>query len=124
MSERLDPRMRTALGAVGVAGAVFSAVGAAVYGARAGVSCAIGAGIAASNLYALARIIAALISPVASRGATKWVLALLLKLGLLFGGTWLLLLWGVASVVPLVAGYMTLPLGIACGSLVSDREGG
>ena len=44
-----------------------------------------------------------------------------MKMAILFGGIWLLLMWGVVTVVPLVAGYMTLPLGIAIGSLVSDR---
>lgn len=123
MSERrLDPRLTTALYAVGVFGALFAAVAATMFGLRAGSSCAIGAAIAASNLYALARIIVALATPGASRSVAGWGFALLMKMGILFGGIWLLLMWGVVTVVPLVVGYMTLPLGIAIGSLVSDQK--
>ena len=119
--DRLDPRLKTALFSVAVFGVLFSAVAITVFGARAGLSCAIGASIAASNLYALAKIVAALTTPGASRSVVGWVFALLMKMAILFGGIWLLLMWGVVTVVPLVAGYMTLPLGIAIGSLVSDR---
>ncbi len=122
MSERLDPRLRTALVAVGVFGVLFAAVGATLFGSLAGLSCAIGAAIAASNLYAIARIIHALAEPGASRSVAGWVFALLMKMVLLFGGIFLLLSRHVVTVVPLVVGYMTLPIGIALGSLVSDRK--
>ncbi len=119
--DRLDPRLTTALLVVAIFGGLFAAVAATVFSARAGLSCGIGAAIAASNLYALAKIIGALVTPGASRSAVGWVFALLMKMAILFGGIWLLLTWGVVTVVPLVVGYMTLPLGIAIGSLVSDR---
>ena len=122
MPDRLDPRLKTALLGVVALGAMCAAVGATVSGARAGASIAIGAAVAASNLYALARIIRALATPGASRSATGWSFALLVKMAFLFGGLWLLLTWRVVTVIPLVVGYMTLPLGIAIGSLVSDRN--
>ncbi len=121
MSDELDPQLKTALWSVAAFGAFFAAVAATVFSPRAGLSCAIGAAIAASNLYALAKIIGALVTPGASRRVVGWVFALLMKMAILFGGIWLLLMWGVVTVVPLVAGYMTLPLGITIGSLVSDR---
>jgi hypothetical protein len=121
MSSQLDPRLKTAIFAVATFGAMFSAVGGTFFGLRAGASIAVGATIGASNLYALARVVRALATPGASRSVASWTFALLLKMILLFGGIWLLLAWHSVTVIPLVVGYMTVPIGVALGSLVSDR---
>ena len=84
---------------------------------------AVGCLAAASNLYALAKIVRALTEPGASKSVAGWSIAFGLKLLLLFGGLWLLLSWGVVTALPLAVGYGTLPIGIAIGSLVSDKAG-
>ena len=71
----------------------------------------------------MARIIEAVVSPGASRSVVGWSVAFALKLLFLFGGIWLLLTWRVVSALPLAIGYGTLPIGIAIGSLVSDKAG-
>jgi len=118
----LDPKLKTAIGAVCAFGALFALGGFVLWGRAAGVSVAIGAAIAATNLYALARIIRALTTPGASRSVAGWTFALLLKMVFLFGGLWLLLKGGFVTLLPLAAGYMTLPIGIALGNLVSSGE--
>jgi hypothetical protein len=40
---------------------------------------------------------------------------------LLFGGMWLLMTRGHVQALPLLIGYGCLPVGIAVGSIVSDR---
>lgn len=121
MAEPLDARIGTAMKAVVALGALCGLVGGTLYGPRAGLGTALGAAIAVTNLYALARIVRALSRPGASRSVAGWTLAFMVKLLFLFGGVWLLLEWRVVTVLPLAAGYGTLPIGIAIGSLVSDK---
>jgi hypothetical protein len=125
----LDPRMRIAIGAVALTGVVVSAVGAAVFGARAGGSVAAGAAIATGNLWVLARVVAALLpdenAPSAARAGERkgaWtVLALVKTVGLLMAA-WLVLSYRVAAPLPMLVGFGALPIGIAIGALVSDRR--
>lgn len=119
----LDPRLKTAMYAVLAVGGLFALVGGTKFGVHTGLSVAVGSAAAAANLYALAKIIRALVTPGASRSAAAWTIAFILKLFFLFGGFWLLLSWGVVSALPLAIGYGTLPIGIAIGSLVSDKAG-
>ncbi len=121
MAEPLDPRLATAMKSVAAMGLLVALVGGTLYGPRTGLGVALGAGIAVSNLYALARIVRALARPGASRSVAGWTFAFLAKLLFLFGGAWLLLTWHVVGVMALAAGYGTLPIGIAIGSLVSDK---
>jgi hypothetical protein len=123
---RLDARLRTAVRSVAVAGAAMALGTAAFAGLRTGLSVAVGAAIAAGNLWALARIVAALL-PSDSTGASTqsragWALLALLKMGGLFAVVWLLMRYGVVSPLGLLVGFMALPIGIAIGSLVSDRS--
>lgn len=117
----LDPRLRTTLYVVLALGALLALIGGTKFGFQAGLSVAIGAGAAAANLYALAKIIRALTTPGATRSVAGWSIAFALKLVFLVGGLWLLLTWGVVSTLPLLIGYGTLPIGIAISSLVSDK---
>ncbi len=120
----LDPRLRTAILCVIGLGALFALVGGTKFGVHTGLSVAVGSAAAAANLYALAKIIRALVTPGASKSVAGWSIAFMLKLLFLFGGLWLLLTWGVVSTLPLAVGYGTLPIGIAIGSLVSDKADG
>jgi len=86
-------------------------------------SVAIGAALAASNLWALARIMVPMFPserPTRSRGG-RGLVAVLKMLGLV-GIVWLLMRQGVVSPIPMVVGFASLPIGIVIGSLVSDRS--
>jgi hypothetical protein len=116
---RLDARMQTALAAVACFGVVF-AMAAAVFGdGRAALSVAIGAAIAAANLFVLAQIVAGVIGR--SGNAGIWGVFAVAKMLVLFLGLWLLMTKGLVSPIPLLVGYGSLPIGIAIGSLVSDK---
>jgi hypothetical protein len=127
----MDARLRTILVAVAVLGGALGIGAAALFGLRCGLSVAIGAGVALANLYALARLVAVLIPSdenhkAAPGGRAAWMVVGMLKMFLLFGGVWLLFSFHVVDVLPFFAGLACLPIGIAIGSIVSDRraEGG
>jgi len=122
----LDDRMRTAIVAVAITAAVETVVAAAFVDLSSAFSVALGGGLAAGNLWALARIIAALL-PGDSGGATAqsragWAILAAVKMVGLLGVSWLLMRHGVVSPLPMLLGFMSLPIGIAIGSLVSDRS--
>jgi hypothetical protein len=109
-----------------IAGGVLALAVLAFFGARAGLSAALGAGLAAVNLWAWARIVLALLPDDAARANAQspaaWVLVAGLKV-LAWGAiAWLLMRHGLISVAPLLVGLLSLPIGIAIGSLVSDRS--
>jgi hypothetical protein len=120
-----DPRLRTAIATVAVAGGALSAAALVFFGPAPALSVAVGAGIAAGNLWALARIVVALL-PAEVRAAQKqsragWALVAMLKMLGLVAAVWLLMRHGVVSPLPMLVGFGALPIGIAIGSLVSDR---
>jgi len=122
---RLDTRFRVALATVGVFGGLFTCAAAFGWGLRTAVSVAVGAAIAATNLYALGLIVAAVLPSAEQEGQRNpllWGVAALLKMIVLFGGIWMLMAAGLVSPLPLLVGYGSLPIGIAIGSLVSDRN--
>lgn len=119
--------MRTSLAAVAISGG-FLTLGALVFGgAAAALSVGTGAGLALGNLWALARIVVALLPDESGRtpsgGLGGWALLGMLKMVGLLGAVWLLMRHGVVSPLPLVIGFGALPIGIAIGALVSDRGG-
>jgi hypothetical protein len=125
MTTPLDPRTRTAIFAVACFGAMFAVGAGATYGLRSAASVAVGALIAIANLYGLARILGAVVgsrtTPDPNPNAGIWgVLAIVKVLGL-FGGVWLLMSAHLVDPVALVVGWAALPVGIAIGSLVSDK---
>jgi dipeptide/tripeptide permease len=146
MSAEQDPRDDNGLSAVKAAailGAIFTVAAAGLYGARAALSVAVGAGIAVANLLMLRAIIRALIrgpeeppkdsagdepdekssqdhAEIGRRGGVAWAVFAVLKIFLLFGGVWILLTRGLVAPIPLVVGYGVLPLGIAAASLWSS----
>jgi ATP synthase I chain len=111
---------------VALAGAGLALGGAVFVGLRAAISVALGATLAVGNLWVLARVVAALL-PADSVGASAqsrvaWALVALLKMGGLFAVVWLLMRHGVVDPLAMLVGFMALPIGIAIGSLVSDRS--
>jgi hypothetical protein len=118
--------MRTALTSVAVAGAGLAAAAAALFGPREGLSVAAGASLAAANLWALARVVSSLL-PDEGQGAAAqnrgaWGLVAGLKTAGLLVAAWLLLRYRVAAPLPMLVGFCSLPIGIAIGSLMSDRR--
>jgi hypothetical protein len=122
----LDGRMRTALLWVAISGAGRAGGGAALSGARDGLSVAVGASLATANLWALARVVGALLPDddraAARQGRGAWSLLALSKTAGLLVVAWLLLRYRVTSPLPMLVGFASLPIGIAIGSLVSDRS--
>jgi hypothetical protein len=122
----MDRRGRNSLMAVGVTGAVLTVAAFAFFGARAGLSAAAGAALGAGNLWAWARIVVALL-PEGHGGAkaqsrAAWVLVAALKVLAWVALAWLLMRHGLVEPAPMFAGLLSLPIGIAIGSLVSDRS--
>lgn len=115
-----DPRFVTAIVAVGSLGALMAATAAFTWGARMAASVGTGSVIATSNLYVLSRIVGAMVKGGSGGGA--WGVIALVKMLVLFGGIWLLMTHGLVDPIGLVVGYGALPIGIAIGSLVSDKQ--
>jgi ATP synthase I chain len=114
------------LRAVVITGAVLSLFALAFAGPGAALSVAAGAGLAAGNLWLLARTVTALLpddrpgAEAQSRGG--WALVAVLKMFGLLALAWLLMRHGIVSPMPMLIGFGALPIGIAIGSLVSDRS--
>ena len=117
--------MRRCLAGVAIAGGVLAVCALAVADPWSAFSVAMGGAIATANLWILARIVHALL-PSTAEGAraqsrAAWALVAALKMVGLVGVVWLLMRHGVVSPVPMMVGFGALPIGIAIGSLVSDR---
>jgi hypothetical protein len=111
---------------------ISSLLGLVVSGPAAALSVVVGAALAAGNLLALARIVAAVLPRTAS-GASRsresvasWALLGLLKALALVAVVGLLLRYAGSFVSPvaMMVGFGSLPIGVAIGSLVSDRAAG
>ena len=107
--------IRRSLVAVAITGVVASVAAAVLAGSRPAISVAVGALFAASNLWAIALVVRGLLGP--KRGSTPWALIAVLKFGLLIGALYLLLKSGWVELLPLLAGYGALPVGIVAGQL-------
>jgi hypothetical protein len=118
--------MRRCLAGVAIAGGVLAVVALAVADPRSAFSVAVGGAIATANLWVLARIVHALL-PTDAAGAraqsrAAWGLVAALKMVGLIGVVWLLMRHGVVAPMSMMIGFGALPIGIAIGSLVSDRN--
>ncbi|MGA3119631.1 MAG: hypothetical protein ABSF69_02575 [Polyangiaceae bacterium] len=118
--------MRTSIATVASLGAGASLVTAAFAGPRSAVSVAVAAALAAGNLWALARIVVALLPDDHSGPNTQrrggWAVLAALKMGGLLAASWLLMRHGVSGPITMAIGFLSLPMGIAIGALVSDRS--
>jgi hypothetical protein len=122
----LDARMRRSIVAVSITGGVLSLAALLFFGLTTALSVGMGAALAAVNLWVLARIVAALL-PAGRAGAraqskAAWGLLAMIKLFGLIAVVWLLMRHGIVSPIPMVFGFGALPIGIAIGSLLSDRD--
>jgi hypothetical protein len=118
--------MRRSILAVAATGGVLSLAALLFFGPTTAFSVAMGGALAAANLFILARIVAALL-PAERDGArtqskAAWGLLAMLKLFGLIAVVWLLMRHEIVSPIPMVIGFGALPIGIAIGSLVSDRS--
>ena len=123
---RFDARLRTSIRAVAIAGAVLVLLALAFAGAGAALSVAAGAGLAAGNLWLLARTVSGLLPDdrpgAEAQSRAGWALVAVLKMLGLLALAWLLMRHGLVSPLPMLVGFGALPIGIAIGSLVSDRR--
>jgi hypothetical protein len=127
MTTALTDRLRTAIRAVALSGGALSVVALPAFGLRSSLGVALGAAIATANLWALARILPAIL-PSTREGAVAqsraaWALLAALKMLAIFAVLWLVVRSGAVPPLAMMAGYGSLPIGIAIGSLVSDRTG-
>jgi hypothetical protein len=121
--------MRTALVFVALTGAVEALGAAAFVHLEAAFSVALGAALAVSNLWILARIVVALLPEVRdgseqapSPGRIGWAILAAVKMAGLLAVSWLLMDRGVVEPLSMLIGFLSLPIGIAIGSVVSDRS--
>jgi hypothetical protein len=116
--------MRVSLASVAATGGALT-VGALLFaGVTTALSVAVGAALGLGNLWALARIVSGLLPGQGreSAGLGGWAVLGALKMIGLMAAVWGLLHLGVVSALPLVVGFGALPLGIAIGAFVSDRD--
>jgi hypothetical protein len=127
LARGFDPRLRVSLVAVAVAGVALTVAALALFGGAGAGSAATGAALALGNLWGLARIVGALLpgdtQAAKAQSRASWALLAALKMLALLGITWLLMRHGLVSPLPMLIGFLSLPIGIAIGSLVSDRSG-
>jgi hypothetical protein len=89
-------------------------------GTRPARSVAIGAAIAAGNLWVLAQMVRGFL---ANKGASvPWAIVAVLKFVLLFGAMYVLVKTRTVDILPFVIGFGALPIGIVCAQLVSARH--
>jgi hypothetical protein len=129
----IDARLRMSIVAVAVCGGGLTMLALIVMGPRIARSVAVGAALAAGNLWVLARVVTALL-PNSEKGshhadlsgslsgASAWVFLAIFKMCALFTVVWLLMRYAVVSPLSMLIGFGALPLGIAIGSLLSDRN--
>ena len=114
-----DGTIRAAVRGVAITAAVFTVASMPFGGFRFGVGVLAGGVIAVANLAVLARIVQAFLT---KKGNTlPWAIIAVLKLVLLLGGVWMLLKSELVSGLPLVIGYMSLPVGAVAASLFGPK---
>jgi hypothetical protein len=114
-----DARLRASLLGTAACGAALALGAAILIGPKAGLSAALGAAVAEVNLWALAQIVSALLR---EHRAGAWVYIAPLKMFALFAVVGLMMRYTAVAPLFMVAGFCALPLGIAIGSLLSDRS--
>ena len=112
-----DNGLRTALWGIALTGAALTLASPFVLGRGGVLGVALGSGLAAFNLWALARIVRAFMNG----AGLPWVLLAALKLIGLLVIVALLLKLDITSVVPLAVGYGAMPVGIVIAQLSMAR---
>jgi hypothetical protein len=109
-----DSALGRTLWAVAVVGCTATVVAAVIAGPRPMLSVALGAAVAFTNLWVIARLVRSFLS---GGARAPWGFVAATKFVLVVGGLWLLLRAGVVDLLPLVIGYGALPLGIFASQL-------
>ena len=112
-----DHSLRAALWAVALSGAVLTLAAPFLLGKGGVVGVALGSLIAALNLWALTRVVRALMNG----AGLPWVLLGGAKLVALLALVALILKLEIAGLIPLAIGYGALPIGIVLSQLGSGR---
>jgi hypothetical protein len=112
-----DNGLRAALWGIVLTGGALTLASPLVLGRSGVLGVALGSGIAAFNLWALARIVRAFMNG----AGLPWVLLAALKLFGLLAVVALVLKLGITTVVPLAIGYLAMPVGIVIAQLSSAR---
>ena len=107
--------MARAMWAVLLVGAAATVVGAFVSGAHTARSIALGAAVAAANLWVITVVVRGMLG--GKRSRVPWPLIAVAKMGVLFGGLYLLLTNGWVDLLPLLVGLGALPIGVVAGQL-------
>jgi hypothetical protein len=110
-----DAVLSAALWSVALAGVVLAVLAGMVGGVRSLLGAAVGAGIATLNLWALIRVVRLLFNNTGPR--LPWTLALMAKFALLLGAVFWLIRSELVDVIPLLVGYLALPIGTVAGQL-------
>jgi hypothetical protein len=113
-----DQGLRAALWAIALTGAALTLAAPFLIGREGIVGVALGAGIAAFNLWSLGRIVRAFMNG----AGLPWVLLAAFKLVGLLIVVAVVLKLGVTTVVPLAVGYTALPIGIVFAQLSVARH--
>jgi hypothetical protein len=106
--------------AVATIGIVAAAAALAVFGRNRGLGVAIGAALATANLWAFARIGAAVLRRPGA--GVPWALLAPIKLGLLFAAVVAVLKADLAGPIDFLVGYLALPVGIVLAQLLGGRS--
>jgi hypothetical protein len=114
-----DARLRASFIGIAACGVVLALGALVLAGRKAALSAGIGAAVGEVNLWALARIVSALLR---NERAGVWTHVALLKMFALFGVVGLLMRYAPVAPLSMVVGFSALPMGIAIGSLMSDRS--
>lgn len=117
----LDAPMRAAILSVAIVGVTLSLLAAVTYGLSAALSVLAGGAMATVNLWVLAELVRAFLSPSGNKG--PWVALALLKLTALFGGVYLLVTKQYVSILGLAIGFAALPIGITLGTVMGPKPG-
>jgi len=133
--------IKPAIGFVAGVGAVFTLAALALFPPKTGLSVMAGALIATSNLWVLAKIVEALLTPDPDAEGTAddapneaakeakepppkkfssaWAALAAVKMLVLFGGTWILMTRGLVDPMGLLVGYGSLPVGVGLSGVAA-----
>lgn len=105
--------------AVAIVGVLATLGGLGLGGSRWALGIAVGAAVAAANLWSIRLVVRGLLAE--KRGAVPWGLLAVVKFAVLVGGLYLLVKSGSLDLLALLIGYGALPIGIASAQLGAAR---
>jgi hypothetical protein len=109
-----DPNLTAAYVTVCAAGGLMLLGAGTAYGARTMLAVGVGSALALSNLWVLERLVAAYLKT----GGGRWTAIATIKAAVLVTTVLLLVKSGAVDLLPVVAGFAALPIGIALSGLM------